>query len=216
MENIDMICEKLVKLKKKNNSETYVSCEFLLKINDEIFDMENDEKYLIKIRDRLSETYFKYIEKLCPEGSTIVVKLSGLHFDFVDFLKNYTFSKDSRNHIISHYHHWKIDDSEGIDEDTYVLIKCDKRLFKELYDLYWFSINVEYHFEGIILNPDDVMYVEKWCRLDENKDKMDSLINKAVLIFDNLYNGFHFQIITDKKKTDYFKNCKLKENGAGS
>ena len=203
MKEFQLNCERTIKLKKGNNGD-HVSCEILLTIDDEIFDSENDEQLSIKIRNQISEAYFKYIEKLCPSEHVIIVKMSGLHFNYLDFLNKYTFSKGSRNHIISHYHHWKIDHSEGVDEDAYVLIKCDRRLFEELYNLYWFSINVECHFESIILRRDDVMYIEKWCRLDD-KDKMKSLIDKAILIFDNLYNGFHFEIITNKKKTDFFK-----------
>jgi hypothetical protein len=132
----------------------------------------------------------------------IVVKLSGIHVNILDLLKEYTFGEESRNHAIFHYHHWKVDNSDAIDEDAFMILKCDDNLFEDLFDKYWFSFDAEYHFEGIILKDEDTVFLEKWSRSDENDTKRDLIIDKSLLVFDNLHNGFHFKIFTNRKDID--------------
>lgn len=199
--------EKKVEAIEWENDKEHISCEFLLSVDGEIFDPEEDYRCSNSLRDKLFEQYLIYFSDLCPEGYVTAIKLSGLHIDYVALLKDYVFTEDSRNHVIFHYHHWKVDESEVVDENAYLIIKANSSLFKDLFAKYWFSFDSECHFEGIVMSEEDSAYLEKWSRLDENDSKKNAMINSALLIFDNLYNGFHFKISTDKKSSDFFDSA---------
>lgn len=189
--------KKIIKLKNQNDLE-YIECNYLLNINDKFFNVEEDYGYSKHLCDILTDQYYNFIENLCIDKHVLLVRIS--EYSLHELVEKYTLSSEGRNHVIFHYHHWNIDDCDGMDEQSYMLIKCDKVLLKELFNIYWFSVDYEYTFQGIIIKTDNIPHIEEWGRIIDDENGLINIIDRSLLIFDNLRKGLHFRVITNKKQ----------------
>lgn len=202
----DINFEKTIKTKEVIGKKNYLSCDFLIKVNGKIFNSEEDYNFSRTLSKHLQRAYLAYFKNLCPEGYIVIVRLSGLHIELVELISKYSFSNDSRNQAVFHYHHWQTTDKKATDEEAFMIIRCDASLFDQLFEKYWFCIGMEYRFEGIILKPEDSVRPENLNLIHENEEDRTNLIDSVFMIFDNLNNGFHFQITTSKKTSIFLEN----------
>lgn len=169
--------------------------DILLKVNGVFFDPDIRSKYTRGIQKTIHARYWKNISRLYLEVCTLVVRLGGLHND-IDEIKKSLGEKIYGRNIIFHFHRWDVADEEGVyDEDTFALIECDRRLFKTLFDAFWFSLGAEQHFQGIVIAPEKVPYLYRWSMRTPNQRAYDDLIRMSSVFFDNMVNGFHYRFI---------------------
>lgn len=176
----------------------YNVCDVLLKDGEQYFEPDLVTEHSKSMLRAVQRIYWDTFRKYYLNGFTMLVKLSGLHFDIND-VHEFVVAEDKRTPMILHYQSWPIDASGSYEEDSFALIVCNRLLFKQLFNRYWFALGCEIHFEGIVLEPSELVHMAKWIRKKRNRHTYSDLINKALLIFDNLHNGFHFRIIAREK-----------------
>lgn len=185
--------------KKKRGQYYYQQCELLLKINDSYFDPDIKNKHTKTILENIHNKYWNRIRHFYLDGHRIIVKISELKpVEIGRLAETYRFYKDVHRNIITHFHSWKTKDG-GWAEEGYVLIDCDKQLFKVLFDRYWFCLADEIQFEGYVVKPEDSIKIEKWNRQNEGPNKFRALMKLSSFVFDNNRNGFHYSVTTTKK-----------------
>lgn len=179
------------------STKSYERMDILLKVsNDEYLDPDDwrkSKKYLPFV----SRKYWETLKNLCFDGTTLIVKLSGLHYDPFGG-KEFLFSKMNRSNLIVHYHHWKLKNYR--EEESFCLLECNESIFKELFRRFWFSSACEVSFQGIILKSTRSPDFFRWYLRQKGEDKFEGLLEKAELMFDNLHNGFHFRVNAPNKK----------------
>ncbi len=184
-----------------------------LRIDGEIFDPDQATKRNKAIQNSVTERYYKALEGLCLPGHSLVVRLNGVHFHIEDVEKYRSFHlKDHKLEMILHYLEWK-DRGGGHVCDTFAILEVNKPLLRQMLHEFWFALNFELQFEGIVIPTDRIYEIEKWSRRIENRKTYNALINMSSLIFDNQHNGFHFKIISDQKHWGFVDRClsKFKE-----
>lgn len=185
---------------KKIENEPYEIQEFSLMINNKFFDPDTVTKHSKSIKRNIHKVYWEKISSFFFNGATMIVRLGGLHSDLDDIKRTLGKAILGRN-IIFHHHRWITDLSGAYDDEKFALIECDRKLFKKLFDKYWFALGFEFQFEGFVISPKDVPYLEKWSRRAEGESKIEAIVKKSLLYFDNQTNGFHYRIIKKSKQS---------------
>ena len=198
--------EKRIKHRKIDGAR-YECWEILVKINGEFFNQDAVTPNAKRTQKKIHKRYWNTINKFYLDGCTMVVRLSGLHFN-LDDVKKYLFAKDSRrDNMILHYLRWVVQEDGTLLKDRFALFECRGRgEFKKFFDEFWFALGFELRFEGILLNPERALDIEKWSRRTDNQRTYDALIRMSELIFDNQHNGFHFRVISREKYSKLINN----------
>jgi hypothetical protein len=187
-------------------NQPHCQCDILLKYQDDYLDPDENIEVSRNIQQLVSD---KYWHLLCCFVSNykIVVKISGIHFNIREFLDLYSHTQDYANNIICHYHHWRTIDEDAVFEEKYALIECrDMILLKSIFEKYWFPIGAELQTEIIILKEDYIAQVEPWSRKNDNEQKFNDLLNMCMVLLDNMHNGFHCKIISNKENETSLKD----------
>lgn len=201
LKKVNISFEKKYKIYKRS-ARLYQRIEILSQVKNGEYLDPDDWKESEKFLPFVSRKYWNTFQSLCFDGATLIVKLSGLHYD--PFLaKELLFSKTGRSNIIVHYHHWELKDHS--EEDSFCLLECNNTLFKTLFHRFWFSPGCEIRFQGIVLKSTRSADFFRWFLRQESPNKNKALLDRAELVFDNLHNGFHFKVESGKKGIDLRK-----------
>jgi len=146
---------------------------------------------------KFKRKYWGLLRKFYMNGCTILVRLSGLHYDPFE-AREYLLSSEKRNNMIVYYRQWRFE--KFSEEASYCLIECDKKLFKTLFDRYWFSVAEERRFEAFVLKTQKARQLVKTYQNSEIAGDDKELLRVAELMIDNLHNGFHFRVLSNKSK----------------
>ena len=187
-------------------NEPHCVCDILLKYQDDYLDPDENIEVSKDIQQIVSDKYWNF---LCCflSNHKVVVKIGGIHFNTREFLDLYSHAQDHANNIICNYRHWRAIDEDVVDEEKFALIECcDTILLKNIFEKYWFSVGAELHTEIIILKEDCVAQIEPWSRKSDNEQKFNDLLNLCVVLLDNMHNGFHCKIISNKENKVSLKN----------
>ena len=140
--------------------------ETLLWVNNVIFDSygvwtEQKQKFI----DKNHKRYWRNISKFYLPDHQMIVRLTGLDFRIDDVKKFLDLNEwnFSRNIILNHIR-WHVDQNGCYIDYDEELIEVDKRLFKILFEKFWFCLGMEYRFEAILMEPEKVYALEKWSR----------------------------------------------------
>lgn len=201
--------EKRMKSKKLGSVE-YRMLDVLLKVNDQYFDSNLETEKGKNTQKGIQQIYWNNFRKYYLDDYVMVVRLSGLHFN-INEIREYIYSDDGRTSMILHYHAWPIDKNGTYDIDSFVLLVCNKRLFKKLFEKFWFALGCEIHFEGILVEPSKIYYLPKWSGRQESSRKYSDLLLMSAVTFDNLHNGFHFRVTARDQYFDMLTKGMLKK-----
>jgi hypothetical protein len=200
MANMKNKIELETKVKNKIiDKEKFLYSQYFLKVNGANFDQDEDSEQNRNIQDAVSKDYWKNISKFYDPKLKLIVKLSGLHFNYEEFVEKYS-GKIKKNIIIFHKI-WDLNSKGWHDDYSSVLIECDLKLFKELFKLYWFALSFELQFEGIIVKPNNLPKAYRWYDYEEStntKKGFNELMKTCLTYFDNEENGFHYRVISQK------------------
>ncbi|RWX50745.1 hypothetical protein VU01_10494 [Candidatus Electrothrix marina] len=188
------------------DNEPHVQCDILLKYQDDYLDPDENLEVSKNIQRIVSEKYWNI---LCGFLSNYkpVVRVSGIHFNILEFLDLYSHTQNYANNIICHYHQWKVIDEDAVDEEKFALIECrDSLLLKNIFEKYWFTIGAEWQTEIFLLKDECVAQIEPWSRKTDNEQKFKELLDICVFLFDNMHNGFHCKVTSNKENESSLKN----------
>ena len=179
-------------------ARTYLMLNVILKLDGKVVDPDLAGKSKGRIPEILRSTYWRAIRKLVIPRSAILVRLSGLHFRIED-ATDYVFAREFRANMVLHYHSWKIAKSGIRNEESFALIECDRQVFRELFDRFWFSLGYERRFEAFIMKRESVLRVDNWSGRAETQRKPSELIRMSQVIVDNCHNGLHFSVLANSR-----------------
>lgn len=174
-------------------------CDLILKCSAGYFDPERSIENSEIMRERLTNKYWEIINRFLSKHRA-VVRISGIHFSPFEFFKSHSHSTDRAENIICHYHHWRVAEVEVIDIEKFAIIECNTVThLKKIFMKYWFPIGAEWHTEIFVLGDKSIADIEPWSRQSESEEKYNDLIDKCVFFIDNLHNGFHWRIVSNKE-----------------
>jgi hypothetical protein len=188
------------------DNKPYYSCEMSLNYKGVLLNPEANIEDSEDMRRIVLKSYWDLLVRFILNHK-VVVRISGLHFNVQEFLGSYLYFKDRGHNIICHHLNWPDLDQYTRVMEKYALIECDDiDLLKSIFDEYWFVISAEWQTEILILNECDIAWIEPWSRKDEGERKNAELIDHCIAIFDNMHNGFHFRVISNKENEDSLKS----------
>lgn len=170
---------------KKIDNEKYEEQEFSLLVNNELFNPDIVSRHSKKIEGTVHKIHWDNISPLYLDGCAMIVRLSGLHSN-IDEIKKFLGNSIYKRNRIFHHHKWDIDLNGTYDDEKFALIECDRKLFKRLFDKYWFALGFELRFEGIVIELQNLPYFEKWSRMAEGKRKHDSLLKRSLFLITSI------------------------------
>ena len=188
---------------KRNKSGLRQRMDVILKWEQSIFDPD-DLELGENIIPKVSNVYWNALSKLYGKNSFLLLKFDGLHLDPLE-VKSRVQKKDPEASLAIHFHNWVV--KNYVEQDGYCIVKCSQSLYKFLFEHYWFSPGAECRLQGFVFEEKYAPQCFRWVR-DGNcnsQRKYGEFLKKALIVFDNLHNGFHFRIETASKSLDLEK-----------